>query len=59
MIQYDFKLLKHRISMIQLCPKILEFGKLHLVDTQSTVSSRMVFLGKGSQNNGRVGKGNS
>lgn len=42
--------------MIQLCSKILEFGKLHLLDTQSTVPSRMVFLDKGSQNNGEVGK---
>lgn len=51
-----FKLLKDRISMIQLCSKILEFGKLHLLDTQSTVPSRMVFLDKGSQNNGGVGR---
>lgn len=42
--------------MIQLCSKILKFGKLHLLDTQSTVPSRMVFLDKGSQNNGGVGK---
>lgn len=45
--------------MVQICSKILEFGELYHLDTQSTLSSRMDFLGKGSQNYGDVGKGNT